>query len=216
MVSIKKFVFSPFQENTYLLHHSDKTCWIIDPGCYFQEEREELQEFITSNNLNPTRLLNTHCHIDHVFGNHFVHETFGLLPEFHALDLPTLAYADKSAEMFGIPNFEPSPEPEHFLEEDTSLSLGEFDFEIVFVPGHAPGHVAFVNHQDKYVIGGDVLFQRGIGRTDLPGGDYDTLISSIETVFMALPDDYVVYSGHGPETTIGAERKQNPFLLQTR
>lgn len=212
MVSIQKFVFNPFQENTYVLSSANKECWIIDPGCYFEEEKEALQNFIDSNGLTPTRLLLTHCHIDHVIGIPFVHRTYDLLPEYHRLDIPTMAYASKSAELYGIPNFEPSPEPEHYLDESMMLKLDGHAFDILFVPGHAPGHIAFVNRADHYVLGGDVLFQRSIGRHDLPGGDLPTLIRSIKTQFLELPDEFTVYSGHGPETTIGSERKQNPFL----
>lgn len=212
MVEIKKFVFSPFQENTYVLISSEKRCWIIDPGCYFPEEKNELKAFIASRALTPERLINTHCHLDHVFGNSFVSEEYGLLPEYHRLDEPTLQMAESSARLYGIPGFEPSPSAAHYLEEGDTLTLGQSSFEVIFVPGHAPGHIALVNHEAATVMGGDVLFRESIGRTDLPGGNHGQLIASIKNKLFKLSDRFVVYSGHGPETTIGHERKHNPFL----
>lgn len=212
MVDIKKFVFSPFQENTYVLVSECKDCWIIDPGCYHKEEKQVLERFIAENKLNPTRLINTHCHLDHVFGNKFVYDAFDLLPEYHQRDEQTMKYASVSADMYGIPGFEESPKAKAYLKEGTVLKLGDHEFEIVFVPGHAPGHIALINHKDKFVIGGDVLFQGSIGRTDLPGGSFDTLVKSIKSQFYILADDYVVHSGHGPETSIGFEKRTNPFI----
>jgi len=211
-MKVKKFVFSPFQENTYLLINESNECWILDPGCYFPEEKTELKAFIEENNLNPTRLINTHCHLDHVFGNHFVHETFGLSPEYHKLDEPTMLLAPKAASMYGVPGFMVSPPAKSHLDESMKLSFGKHSFDIVFVPGHAPGHIALIEHNQKIILGGDVLFQRSIGRTDLLGGDHDTLIESIKSKFFTLGNDYLVYSGHGPETTIGEEKKHNPYI----
>lgn len=212
MFRIKKFVFSPFQENTYVIYSEQNNAWIIDPGCYYSEEKQELKKFIDSNNLKVQRLLNTHCHLDHVFGNQFVAKTFGLKPEYHKLDEPTMAMAEVSAKMYGVDGFEVSPKADKHLIADTEIELDGNRFEIVFVPGHAPGHIAFINHEQKIVVGGDVLFQRSIGRTDLPGGDFETLLQSIRTHFFILADDFTVYSGHGEETTIGYEKKNNPFL----
>lgn len=212
MVRIKKFVFSPFQENTYILYNNEKDCWIIDPGCYFPEERKELQDFIDDNELNPIRLLNTHCHLDHVFGNHFIHKTYDLSPEYHKLDQPTLDMAPRSAQMYGIPNVETSPNATKNLEEGTQMALGNSVYDILFCPGHAPGHVVFVNHEQKHVIAGDVLFRESIGRTDLPGGDHETLVRSIKNELFPLGDDFEIFCGHGPETTIGHEKKHNPFV----
>ncbi len=212
MVRIKKFVFSPFQENTYVLFNNEQECWIIDPGCYSPEEKEELKDFIDTNDLKPVRLLNTHCHLDHVFGNAFVSKTYGLNPEYHQLDQVTLDMAPISAKMYGIPNVEDSPIAKNNLEEGDDLSLGSQAYEIRFCPGHAPGHVVFINHQQKLIIAGDVLFYESIGRTDLPGGDHDTLLESIRVKLFDLDDSYEVYCGHGPETSIGHEKKHNPFV----
>lgn len=212
MVNIKHFTFNPFQENMYVLSDETKECIIIDPGCYQRHEQEELETYIAQNGLKPVRLLNTHCHIDHVLGNHFVATTFDLGPEMHQADLPTLGMVQRSADLYGIPGYETSPEPSNFLEESDTVEFGATKLEILFVPGHAPGHIAFVSHAQKFVIGGDVLFHGSIGRTDLPGGDLETLIDSIKSKFFALGDDYEVFSGHGPVTKIGFEKANNPWL----
>lgn len=212
MIHIKKFVFSPFQENSYVVYSDAGNGWIIDPGCYYPEEKEELKSFLEENKITPTRLLNTHCHLDHIFGNSFIHSTYKLTPEYHSLDKPTMQMAPISAKMYGINAFEPSPVATNFLDNIDTITLDGIDFDIVFVPGHAPGHVAFIQHDEKIIIGGDVLFYRSIGRTDLPGGDHNTLIESIKNKFFTLNDDYLVYSGHGPETTIGEEKLNNPFI----
>jgi hydroxyacylglutathione hydrolase len=157
-------------------------------------------------------LLNTHCHIDHVFGNYFVNETYGLKPIIHKADLFLLESLEKVAQMYQIPNVDISPEPLRFIDEGDVIEFGNTKLEIIFVPGHAPGHVAFIHNETKSVISGDVLFQGSMGRTDLPGGDMDTLINSIKTKMFALPEEFTVYSGHGPTTTIGHEKKTNPFL----
>ena len=211
MVQIKKFVFSPFQENTYVLYNNEKEAWIIDPGCFYEEESQALKDFILEEGLTPTKLLNTHCHLDHIFGNNFVHREYGLLPEYHELDQPMLDMAANQARLYGIDGFQDSPNAETYLKEGTTIQLGQDIFEFRFVPGHAPGHIAFVNHTQQFVIGGDVLFHRSIGRTDLPFGDFDTLIDSIKSQFFTLAPSFTVYSGHGPETTIEEEIKHNPF-----
>ena len=161
-------------------------------------------------------MLNTHCHIDHVFGNAFVKETYGVDPEYHKADEVTLSYAKKSADLYGIPGYEASPKATSYLKEGERIMLGDQAFDIVFVPGHAPGHVAFIHHGKELILGGDVLFQRSIGRTDLPGGNFDELIDSIHREFYTLADSYMVYSGHGPETTIGEEKKHNPFTTKQK
>tara|TARA_B110000046_G_scaffold46208_1_gene51261 strand:+ start:4566 stop:5207 length:642 start_codon:yes stop_codon:yes gene_type:complete len=212
MFHIKKFVFSPFQENTYILYSESGKAWIIDPGCYDLEEKKSLTDFIKKEDLSVTRLLNTHCHLDHVFGNKFVSETYGVLPEYHKLDEPTMDIASVSAKMYGVGGFEDSPRAKNHLKENETLDLDGNYFDILFVPGHAPGHIAFVSHEQKIIIGGDVLFRRSIGRTDLPGGDLNTLLHSIRNQLFALAENFTVYSGHGEETTIGYEKTHNPFL----
>lgn len=214
MLQIKKFEFSPFSENTYVVYNAEThECAIIDPGCYGTEEQAELTEFIESRKLKPVKLLNTHCHIDHVFGNAYVHRKYGLLPICHQADVVTLHRMPAAAQIWGIDKYELSPEPVEFLKEGDIVTIGEDVLDVVFVPGHAPGHIAFINKSQKFVMGGDVLFAGSIGRVDLPGGDYTTLMESIVKKFLPLGDDVVVYSGHGPETTIGKERKTNPFIL---
>jgi glyoxylase-like metal-dependent hydrolase (beta-lactamase superfamily II) len=212
MVHIRQFTFSPFQENTYVIYTDDKQCWIIDPGCYEKHEKQELASFIASEELTPVRLLNTHCHLDHVFGNAFIHQTYGLSPEYDERDEPTMRMAEVSANMYGVPAFEVSPPCERYITEKDTLTLGDHTFEIRFCPGHAPGHLVFINHAQRIVIGGDVLFRESIGRTDLPGGDHATLLASIREQLFVLDDNYTVHSGHGPLTTIGHEKKHNPFL----
>lgn len=210
MTKVHQFTFGPFQENTYLISANDQ-CIIIDPGCYNTEEWDTLIQFMESHNLEPVMLLNTHFHIDHVMGNKRIFDHFGLTPIGHEADLPTLDMAAKSAELYGL-NYSESPQPEAFLEHGEVFTFGGEDFEVRWVPGHAPGHVVFVNHENKYVINGDVLFYGSIGRTDLPGGNHDQLLESIKREMYSLPDDYKVYTGHGPETTIGFEKDHNPFV----
>lgn len=212
MISIKKFVFSPFQENTYIVYNQHKNAIVVDPGCYENQEKEALKSFIESEGLTVKKLVNTHCHLDHVFGNRFVCDNYQVLPEYHKLDEPTMKMAPISASMYGIPGFEESPKCTNYLMENTVLSLDEDEFELRFCPGHAPGHLVLVNHAQKLVIGGDVLFRASIGRTDLPGGNHQALINSIKSQLFTLSDDFLVYSGHGPETTIGFEKVNNPFL----
>lgn len=214
MWTIKKFVFSPFSENTYVLYNENKDAIVIDPGCFAQEEEQALAAFISSNNLTVKRLLNTHAHLDHVFGNDFVSKTYGVGVEMHEKDLVTLQRMPVAAELWGIRGYKTSPEPVNFLKEGEKIQLGNDDLDIVFVPGHAPGHIAFISKAQKFVIGGDVLFEGSIGRVDLPGGSLEVLMRSIQTEFLVLDDDFVVYSGHGNETTIGKERNTNPFILE--
>ncbi|MBL4625042.1 MAG: MBL fold metallo-hydrolase [Flavobacteriales bacterium] len=212
MITINSMTFNPFQENMYVLSDETKECIIIDPGCYERHEKDELTQYILSNNLLPKRLLNTHCHIDHVFGNKFVADTYNLNLEIHKADLRVLESVAQVAHLYGIPNVDESPKPNSFLEENDKIAFGNSELDIIFVPGHAPGHIAFVSHKQKFIIGGDVLFYTSIGRTDLPGGDHTTLIESIKTKFFTLGDEYEVYSGHGQKTSIGFEKTNNPFL----
>lgn len=212
MISIKSFVFGPFQENTYILYDETKECIIIDPGCYDNRERTELAGFIEDNKLKPVKLINTHCHLDHVFGNGFVADTYTLKLEINKQDQPVLDSYLMSAKMYGL-NAAPSPQPAVFLNEGDIISFGNSTLEILFTPGHSPGSITFYNREQQVMIAGDVLFYGSIGRSDLPGGNSATLISSIKNKLFPLGDNYTVYSGHGPSTTIGFERKNNPFLV---
>jgi glyoxylase-like metal-dependent hydrolase (beta-lactamase superfamily II) len=210
-MTVTSFTFNAFSENTYLLHDETRECVVIDPGCYDKEEQTILTDFIATHNLKVVKLLNTHCHIDHVFGNQFVADTYQVPFLIHQADLPTLQAVPVYAPSYGFPQYQ-AAQPTGFLKEGESVLFGNTTLQILFTPGHAPGHVVFYNEADKTCIGGDVLFQRSIGRTDLPGGDFNTLIQSIRTQLFTLPDDVRVYSGHGPSTTIGEEKKFNPFL----
>lgn len=210
MFTVKAFTFSPVQENTYVLYNDKGNAFIIDPGCYFEEERDTLAQFLQQNKLQPVKLLNTHCHLDHVFGNKWVYETYGLELHLHPNEQQVLAYAT-SGLMWNLP-FDNYNGPFHFLNEGDELLLDDDQLKVLFAPGHAPGHVCFYCEKQGFVIGGDVLFRESIGRTDLPGGNHETLLNSIRTQLFTLPDETVVYSGHGPTTTIGYEKKHNPFL----
>ena len=215
MLKIKVFTFSPIQENTYVLYNEKKECVIIDPGCYFEEEKEELQKYIDVNDLLPLMLLNTHCHLDHVFGNKFIADTYSLQLQLHAKEEGILQLAPASGLMFNMP-FDNYTGELIFLKEGESIFLGEDELEIIHAPGHSPGSVCFYCRTQKFIIGGDVLFKGSIGRTDLPMGDHQTLLNSITQKLFGLPDDVTVYNGHGEETTIGYEKKYNPFVGEGR
>ncbi len=176
------------------------------------EEKEELLGFIAEQKLNPVLLLNTHCHVDHIFGNKLIYDTFGLKPQFHQLELILLEAAGEYSKQWGI-FLEPSPTAEKYLNEGDVISFGNVSLEILFTPGHSPGSLCFYHKQQKIIIGGDVLFQMSIGRYDLPGGDEQTLLNSIRAKLFTLPADVKVLPGHGPETTIGFEKMYNPFLV---
>jgi hydroxyacylglutathione hydrolase len=211
MIHIQSFVFSPFYENTYILSDETKEAVIIDPGCYELAERETLKKYISENKLQVVKLLNTHCHIDHVFGNQFVKDTYQVKLYMHQKDIPTLKGNKFAADMFGMKGFIDS-DADIFVEEGETISFGNSNLDILFVPGHAPGHIAFVHQAQKFVFSGDCLFRESIGRTDFPGCNHQDLIDSITQKLFPLGDDFTVYSGHGPATTIGHERKFNPFL----
>ena len=211
MLSIKSFTFNPVQENTYVLYNEQGQCCIIDPGCYFDEERAALKEFIEKSGLTPVLLLNTHCHLDHVFGNKFVHDTWNLTLHIHEKEKIVLETAPIAGKTWQLP-FDNYEGPLATLKEGETIEVGNDELQIRFAPGHSPGSVCFYHEAGGFVIGGDVLFNGSIGRADLPGGDYDTLINSIQTQLFTLPDDTKVYSGHGPMTTIGIEKMNNPFV----
>ena len=210
MENMKIFTFNPFQENTYLVWNKSKQCIIIDPGCSSVSEEDALFQFIENNHLVPSLLLNTHCHVDHIFGNHFIFKKYKLTPTFHVLDNIVFERAKTVAEMYGL-DFQPSPLPLSFLEENQVVNLGGLNLKVLLTPGHSPGHVVFYNQVEDYIIGGDVLFKQGIGRTDLPGGNHEQLLKSIREKLYVLPDKTLVFPGHGDSTTIGFEKENNPF-----
>ncbi|WP_116126185.1 MBL fold metallo-hydrolase [Lewinella sp. IMCC34183] len=213
MTTVVSLTQNPVQENTYLVFDNDtKEAIIFDPGAFSNQEERELADKIEQLGLKPVKLINTHCHFDHVFGNAFVKNTYGLELGIHPLEQQILESAPRFVEMYGMPPMTPSPAPDYFINEGDTVTLGDTTFEVLFCPGHSPGSICFYNRAENYVIAGDVLFRRSIGRTDLPLGDHNALIGSILTKLMPLPDDTVVYPGHGPSTTIGEERRENPFL----
>jgi hydroxyacylglutathione hydrolase len=210
MIKIETFTFNPFQENTYVLHDETGECVIIDPGCYEREEQLELSSFIESKKLKVVELLNTHCHIDHVLGNYFVKEKYKVKLAVHKIDEATLKAVKSYSSNYGFVNYTEAS-VDRYIDEGDQIKFGNSVLDILFVPGHAPGHVAFYNIKENICIGGDVLFAGSIGRTDLPGGNFDTLIRSIQDKIFSLGEAMVVYPGHGPETTVGREMRTNPY-----
>ncbi len=212
MLKLKSFEVNPFQQNTYLIWDSNNIAAIIDPGNSNNLENQVIKKFISENNLKLERLLLTHAHIDHILGNSFIFDEYGLLPEVHKDDLYFIDVMGKTAELYGVP-YEQSPKPEKFLEDKQVIELGELKFKCIFTPGHSPGSITFYFEKEKVMIAGDVLFHGSIGRTDLPRGDHPTLIRSIKNKLLPLGDDIKVYSGHGPSTVTGYEKLNNPFLV---
>ena len=194
-----------------MLYDDSKQCVIIDPGCSNDGEEKQLSGFIEGNQLKPVLLLNTHCHIDHILGNAFVAEKYQVPLYVHHDELMVLGAGAMVAGQYGF-SYRPSPKPYAFLDEGEQITFGNTFLEILNTPGHSPGGVCFVNRSEKVIIAGDVLFQGSIGRTDLPGGNFSTLEDSIRKKLYTLDDDFTVYSGHGPETSIGQEKKHNPFI----
>ena len=211
MLTIKSFEFSPIQENTYILYNEFNDCIIIDPGCYSDAEKEEMVAFITANKLTPKMLINTHCHLDHVFGNKFIAEKYNLKLQLHENEKAVLAFAPTSGLMYSMA-FDNYVGDLIVLNEGDKISLGKDVLDVLLVPGHSPGSLAFYCSEDKFVISGDALFKNSVGRSDLPGGNHDQLIKSIKENLLALPEETLVYSGHGAVTEIGVERRNNPYL----
>lgn len=211
MLHIKSFTFNPFQENTYLAYDESGTGVLIDSGCFEKWEKSELRDFIEKNGIRLTHLLNTHCHIDHVLGNAWAKRTFGIPLLIHQNEISVLKSVEIYASNYGFSGYE-SSEPDGFLVEGESIMAGDEELKILFVPGHAPGHVAFYHKASKRCIAGDTLFRGSIGRTDLPGGNHDLLLKKIKSELFTLPDETIIYSGHGPETSISFEKIHNPFV----
>lgn len=211
MIKVHYFTFNPFQENTYILFDDTKECIIIDPGCSDGNERKALEHYIKQEDLQPVKLVNTHCHIDHVLGNKWVAEKYGIELYMNEADLKNLKATVAYASVFNLVCDE-SPEPSHFLNEGDRLQFGNSELSILFTPGHSPGSISLYAEKEGFVIAGDVLFRESIGRTDLPGGNMDTLLNSIQNKLFTLPDQTIVLSGHGEQTTIAHEKLHNPFL----
>lgn len=212
MLTIKSFEFSPIQENTYVLFNEFGDCIIIDPGCYYDAEKDELNAFIKGTGLKPLMLVNTHCHLDHVFGNKMIAETYGLTLQIHEKEKALLDFAPSSGLMYSLP-FDNYTGEFIYLKEGDTVKLGEDELKVLLTPGHSPGSLSFYCEKDKFLISGDALFKNSIGRTDLPGGNHEELIKNIKEKLLSLPDDTKVYSGHGPVTNIGEERRHNPYLV---
>ena len=211
MLKVKKFTFNPFSENTYIVTDELNNSVIIDPGCYFKAEQDELDRYILKNNLNLKSILHTHSHLDHMFGTAYLAQKYNLDLWINKDDLATYQSYEKVCEVYGIPIiFGPNPSPK-FFDLSKDLNLDGIIFKVLFVPGHCPGHVAFYNKENNFLINGDCLFENSIGRTDLPGGNHQQLVNSIKNKIFLLPDETLVYCGHGNETTIKTEKNSNAF-----
>ena len=212
MLNIKSFTFNPFEENTYVISDNTNECIIIDPGCYNKDEKLLLERYISSMKLKPVKILLTHAHIDHILGNNFITAKYNIPIQMSSIETTLLKAAAEYGKMWGI-EAEPSPEPLLFVNEGIDVSFGKTTLTTLFTPGHSPGSFSYYHAESKNLFSGDVLFLNSIGRTDLPGGDYETLIRSIREKILSLEDDITVYPGHGLSTTIGEERRNNPFLI---
>jgi glyoxylase-like metal-dependent hydrolase (beta-lactamase superfamily II) len=215
MIQIETFTFNPFAENTYVVHDETGEGVIIDPGCYEKSETDMLTAYIAEKNITVKYLLNTHCHIDHVLGNYFIKEKYKVPFLIHKLDEPVLKSVKVYAPSYGFNAYQ-EVLPDGFLNEGDTLSFGNTSFEILFLPGHAPGHIGFYHSASHILLSGDVLFENSIGRTDLPGGNHQTLIKSIHEKIFTLPNQVVVFPGHGGTTTVGEEKVSNPFCSLTK
>lgn len=213
MIQIEKFTFNPVQENTYILYDETGECIIIDAGCYFENEQKELDDFISEKNLKPVKLVNTHCHFDHILGVTYCRTKYNIPFFASEKDVFLIERAVAQGDMFGVP-LESIEGPDEFIDEGDKISFGDSELELLSVPGHSPGSLVIHEPQQKFIIAGDVLFYGSIGRTDLPQGSYDQLVHNIKTKLLILPEETMVYSGHGPETNIGFEKKSNPFLME--
>ncbi|MBE7176658.1 MAG: MBL fold metallo-hydrolase [Mucilaginibacter polytrichastri] len=211
MITVHALTNNPFQENTYVLHDESGECLIIDPGMYTGAEQNQLVQYIRQNQLKPVKVVLTHAHIDHILGLRFVEEQFGLKAGYHEGEEILLTNAPAVAARYGL-NYAVASTAEEYITDDEEVVFGNSSLKSLYTPGHSPAHLCFYSAADGFVIGGDVLFYQSIGRTDLPGGNFETLIASIRNRLFTLPDETVVYPGHGPQTQIGFEKKSNPFL----
>jgi hydroxyacylglutathione hydrolase len=213
MISIERLVLNPFQENTYILYDETKECIIIDPGCFDDEEESRLVSLISKKGLKPIMVLNTHLHLDHVFGCRFAVNHYNIPFVAHRNDEFMLGIIKSYSMQYGLEIAENPPALTSYIAEGDQVKFGQSVLDVIHVPGHSPGGVVFVSKVDKTMIAGDVLFQGSVGRSDLPQGDHDLLISGIKNKLLVHDDDMTVYPGHGSSTTIGVEKRSNPFLV---
>jgi len=211
MITIKNFVFNELGVNAFVLYDETEECMVVDPGCNTEDQRQELSSFISDRKLKPVYIVNTHGHFDHIFGNSWAKSVFKCPVLMHKDDLPLIINADKFAGIFGFV-VEMPPMPDRYLTDGEILHFGDSQLKIIHVPGHSQGSICFYSENDNFLIGGDVLFNGSIGRTDLPEGDHNLLIRGIKEKLMPLPPGTVVWPGHGPKTNIGHEYDTNPFL----
>jgi len=211
MIKIEKFVVNPLGENSLIVSDETGECIFIDPGFFYDEEKDEIRAYIADNKLNPVKITNTHCHFDHIMGVEFIREEYGIPLHAHADDAFWIDRAVEQSSRFGF-EIKPVQPIDAYLTENDKIKFGNTELDVIHVPGHTPGHVVFYNKEAEVLIAGDVLFYGSIGRTDLPGGNHNDLISNIKNKLFPLPDTTKVYCGHGPETTIGFEKSTNPFL----
>lgn len=211
MITIQRFVFNEFQTNTYVLHDQTRECIIVDAACNSIAQWEELNTYIKNNNLIIKEMVQTHCHTDHLLGCHYVTDNYGIGYRIHSKGQFFLGFASDFGKAYQI-NVGKIYDPIGFIEEGNTLAVGHSKLEVLYTPGHAEGSLCFYSPSEGFVISGDVLFKESIGRTDLPTGNYNTLKESIEKKLFSLPESTLVYPGHGPATTIGHEKLNNPFL----
>jgi len=211
MIQIKRFVFNHFQTNTYLVYDDEGRCLVIDPACSGSREENLFSAFMETNHLQIDKVFLTHCHVDHLLGVSFMESTFGKSPYMHQKGMPVYENAPEFAFVYGL-KLGSLPKKVSFFEDEDVFQIGNMEFTIAYTPGHVDGSVCIISHQLETVFAGDVLFRESIGRTDLPTGDFDTLMNSIKTKLFVLPGNYIVLPGHGPETSIGYELLNNPFI----
>lgn len=211
MIKLKQFVFNELGVNTFVLHDDTQLCIIVDPGCNSTSQQTKLSAYITENNLMPAYIVNTHGHFDHVFGNSWAKALYNCPILMHRDDLHLIEHIDKFAGLFGF-EVEKAPFPDRFLYDGDILKFGETSLKIIHVPGHSPGSICLYSEPDRLLVSGDVIFNGGIGRTDLPAGNHGLLMRGIREKILTLPPETVVWPGHGPQTTIRNEHDTNPFL----
>ena len=208
----KPLIFNDFAVNSFVIYDETNECIIIDPGCMSDGQQEVLSQFISDNNLKPVKLVNTHCHLDHVAGNKFVVDKYKIPVFANEGDKQNLEASVRAGEIYGM-KIDTPPAIDHYLNSDDIVKFGKSELRVLHLPGHSKGSIALYAKDDKFVVVGDVLFNGSVGRTDLNGGSLDELMDSIKNCLFKLDDDVTVYTGHGPETTIGNEVRSNPFLL---